>query len=155
MPAAAKSASIFVKSGALASIGGGATWSAYNGIDISSTLIVKGAGAALDCNAGGTVGLKLNDGATIRFDAADASLAFLQKPAFASGTVNVDLGARTKADLKAFAKSSNPYLVTWGSQPTGTTFVLDEAHQRLGFRIKPDATGLRLRQSSGFVLLVK
>ena len=115
LPAAAKSASIFVKSGAVASIGGGATWSAYNGIDISGTLIVKGAGATLGCNAGGTVGLKLNDGATIRFDAADASLAFSQKPAFASGTVTI-----------AFASGVTPksvwkrqQLISWGEKPGG------------------------------------
>ena len=110
----AQAASITVKSGAMAAIGGGATWYAHHGVDIAGTLIVKGALATLDCEENGAaMGLKLEDGATIRFDAAEASLAFAQKCIFASGTVNIVFGDGVAPAAK------RQKLISWNEKPGG------------------------------------
>ena len=109
-----QSATITVKPGAVASIGGGATWSAYHGVEIGGTLLVKGACAALDCNASAAMGLKLDDGATLRFETADAKLAFAKAPQFAGGTVNI-------AFASGVAPAKGMVLATWpeGTAPAG------------------------------------
>ena len=106
-----KSAAITVKPGAVASIGAGASWTAYNGVDIAGTLIVKGAGASLDCNNAGTLKLLLEDGATIRFDSDDATLDFANTMKFESGTVVIALGDG--------ASPSKRRLATWKAKPSG------------------------------------
>ena len=110
-----QAASITVQPGATASIGGGATWSAYHGIDVAGSLIVKGADATFTCDASAALGLRLNDGATLRFDAADARLMFARSPVFAAGNVNI---AFADGVLPADGKS----LLAWpeGSAPNGT-----------------------------------
>ena len=117
-----QAASITVQPGATASIGGGATWSAYHGIDVSGTLIVKGAAATLTCNASAALGLRLNGGATLRFDAADAQLVFARAPAFASGGVNV-------AFAGGVLPTDGTRLLAWpeGSAPSGTFAFADAA----------------------------
>ncbi len=140
----AQSATITVKPGATASIGGGATWSAYNGVEIAGTLLVKGAAATLDCNATASVGLCLDDGATLRFEAADASLVFAKAPAFASGTVNI-----------AFAPGVSPCdrwtLATWpeGGMPAGG-FAFKDAAVSLAWELVKTATGLVARVKNRF-----
>lgn len=107
-------ASITVKAGATASIGSNATWQAYHGVEIAGTLLVKGAGATLDCNASAAMGLKLDDGATLRFETADAKLAFAKAPQFSAGTVGV-------AFASGVAPTNGMVLATWpdGSAPAG------------------------------------
>ena len=117
-----QSASITVKSGAIAAIGANSTWYAYHGVEIAGTLIVKGAGATLNCNASAAMGLKLDSGATLRFDAADAQLVMAKPPVFTSGTASI-----------AFAPGISPadrqVLVLWpnGTAPTGNFTFADSA----------------------------
>ena len=101
-----QSASITVKSGAEAAIGANATWYAYHGVEIAGTLIVKGAGATLSCHSDGAMGVKLTDGATLRFDSASASLSCLTNFTFSSGTVNV-------AFASGVAPTDRQVLVRW------------------------------------------
>ena len=118
----AQSATVTVKNGTAASIGGGATWNAYHGVEIAGTLLVKGADAKLDCNASAAMGLKLDDGATLSFDAADAKLTFAKAPQFASGTVNI-------AFASGVAPASGMVLATWpeGAAPAGDFAFADSA----------------------------
>ena len=105
-----QTATITVKPGAAASIGGGATWNAYHGVEIGGTLLVKGMNAMLDCNASASMGLKLDDGATLRFETVDASLVFAKAPQFASGSVNI-------AFASGVAPTNGMVLAQW---PSGT-----------------------------------
>jgi len=71
----------------------------------------------------------------------------------ANATVNVNLEGRS--DLKALAKSAEPYIVTWDSAPSGVAFTLDAETAMLGFKLRPVAEGLRLEYHKGFILIVK
>ena len=136
-----QTATITVKSGAVASIGGGATWNAYHGVEIGGTLLVKGTGATLDCNASAAMGLKLDDGATLRFETADASLVFAKAPQFANGMVNI-----------AFAGGAAPYdgkvLVQWpnGAVPAGD-FAFADSASATRWVLSKTATGLVVENS--------
>ena len=136
LPANTNSATITVKPGATASIGGGATWFAYHGVDIAGTLLVKGANATLDCNASAAMGLKLGDGATLRFETADASLAFAKAPTFASGTNYI-------AFAGGVVPTNGMVLVRWpdGSAPAGD-FVFADASVANEFALDKTSTGL-------------
>lgn len=73
----------------------------------------------------------------------------------AGGTVTVSLAGRT--DLKTIAESESNYIVKWSEyygQPATTTFKLD-AESAQKFKLKSDATGLRLNEKKGFMLIVK
>ena len=132
----AQSATITVQAGAMASIG--AEWSAYHGVEIAGTLLVKNAKAVLDCNAAGQVGLALADGATLRFETADAKLIFGKAPRFATGTVKVSF-----AD--GVTPASGATLVSW---PEGTgiagTF---ELVGKSGYELETTATGLVFKRT--------
>jgi len=74
-----------------------------------------------------------------------------------SGEITVNLAGRD--DLKALARSENPYLFTWPLEDgvpvrPGAEFVLDPATASAGFKVKKDATGLRL-YGKGFMLIVR
>ena len=122
---------ITVKSGATASIG--ARWFANHGVNIAGTLLVKGSGAKLDCSATAAVGLTLTDGATIKFDSADAKLAFEKKPAFSSGPVYI-------AFTDGVAPANDQTLISWPSAPGGT-FELANSD---GWELKSSDTGLAI-----------
>ena len=131
-----QSATITVKPGATASIGGGATWYAYHGVEVGGTLLVKGANATLDCHASAAMGLKLDDGATLRFEAADAKLTFTKAPQFAAGTVNIAFAA-------GIAPTNGMVLVQWpdGTTPSGDFAFADSALAGR-FVLNKTATGL-------------
>ena len=131
-----QSATITVKSGAVASIGGGATWHAYHGVEIGGALLVKGTGATLDCSASAAMGLKLDAGATLLFEAADASLVFAQEPKFASGTVNI-------AFADGAAPTGGTVLATWpdGTAPAGD-FAFADSTLATRWVLSKTATGL-------------
>ena len=131
-----QTATITVKSGATASIGGGATWNAYHGVEIGGTLLVKGAGATLDCNASATMGLKLDDGAILRFETTDASLVFAKEPKFASGTVNI-------AFASGVTPASGVVLASWpeGTAPVGD-FAFADSAQATRWVLSKTSTGL-------------
>ena len=132
-----QSATITVKPGATASIGGGATWNAYHGVEIGGTLLVKGADATLDCNASAATGLKLDDGATLRFEAEGASLVFAKEPRFASGTVNIDFA-------NGVAPANDMVLVRWpnGSSVPDGDFVFSDATVAAKWTLRKASTGL-------------
>ena len=131
-----QSATITVKSGAMASIGGEATWYAYHGVDVGGTLLVKGANATLDCQTSEAMGLKLGDGATLRFDAPDAKLTFAKTPQFAVGTVNIAFAA-------GVAPTNGMVLVQWpdDATPSGDFAFADSAFSER-FLLNKTATGL-------------
>ncbi|MBO7684463.1 MAG: discoidin domain-containing protein [Kiritimatiellae bacterium] len=73
-----------------------------------------------------------------------------------SGEITVNLAGRT--DLKALAKSENPYLFTWtvvDGNPVipGATFVLDPATAAAGYRLRKDATGLKVEAMRGLIII--
>ena len=75
-----------------------------------------------------------------------------------SGEITVNLAGRT--DLKTLARSANPRLFTWplvDGDPVmpGADFVLDPATAAAGFKLRKDATGLRLVCAKGMMLLVR
>ena len=78
---------------------------------------------------------------------------------FQSGTaeapsiINVNLAGKT--DLGAIRKSESPYVVTWPSQPENVDFVLDAQSYADGYRIYPEAGGLRLKRFTGVMILVR
>ena len=71
----------------------------------------------------------------------------------AHSTVNVNLEGRS--DLKALAKSAEPYIVTWDSAPSGVAFTLDAETAMLGFKLRPVSEGLRLEYHKGLMIIVK
>ena len=75
-----------------------------------------------------------------------------------SGEITVNLAGRT--DLKALARSADPHLFTWPLEDgvpvrPGAEFVLDPVTASAGFKVKKDATGLRLFCNRGFMLIVR
>ena len=78
---------------------------------------------------------------------------------FQSGTaevpsiINVNLAGKT--DLNAIRKSESPYVVTWLSQPENVEFVIDAQSKADGYRIYPEAGGLRLKRFMGVMILVR
>jgi len=139
LPGTDKSASITVKSGATAAIGAGATWYAYHGVDIAGVLIVKGAGATLNCEENGAaLGLALTDGATLRFETADAKLIFGKAPRFATGTVKISF-----AD--GVTPASGATLVSWpeGTEIMGTFELVGKS----GYELETTATGLVFKRT--------
>ena len=71
----------------------------------------------------------------------------------ANAVVNVNLAGRT--DLKTLAKSASPYLLTWSSEPTSVEFALDASTRAAGYRLRRDASGLRLEYGKGLMLIVR
>jgi hypothetical protein len=75
-----------------------------------------------------------------------------------SGEITVNLAGRD--DLKALARSENPYLFTWtvvDGTPVvpGATFVLDPDTAEAGFRLRKDSTGLKFLYAKGFMIIVE
>ena len=75
-----------------------------------------------------------------------------------SGEITVNLAGRD--DLKTLARSANPPLFMWTvvyETPTvpGADFVGDPETAAAGFKLKKDATGLRLIYTKGFMLIVR
>ena len=75
-----------------------------------------------------------------------------------SGEIAVNLAGRT--DLKALARSADSHLFTWPLEDgvpvvPGAGFVLDPVTASAGFKVKKDATGLRLIYGKGFMLIVR
>jgi hypothetical protein len=47
------------------------------------------------------------------------------------------------------------YIVTWASQPANVNFVLDELSTAKGYRICSESEGLKLKYTTGFMVIVK
>ena len=71
-----------------------------------------------------------------------------------NGEITVALGNRDVSELKDILNSDSPYLVTWTKEPTAV-FTLDEESYEKGFRIKADATGLKLDFCKGLFIFVR
>ncbi len=78
---------------------------------------------------------------------------FQSGTAEAPSVINVNLAGRT--DLIAIKKNESPYVVTWPSQPANVNFVLDAQSSANGYKICPEAEGLRLERFMGIVILVR
>jgi hypothetical protein len=137
-------ATITVKPSATASIGGGAKWYAYHGVEVGGTLLVKGATATLDCHASAAMGLKLDDGATLRFDAADAKLTFAKAPQFAAGTVNI-------AFVPGLSPQGGEKLVAWptNAAPAGA-FAFADVALAAAWDLCKTTTGLFVKPKNRF-----
>ena len=98
---------------------------------------MKGVNAALDCNTSAAMGLKLDDGATFRFDVTDASLVFVKAPQFASGTVNI-------AFASGVAPTNGMVLVRWpdGSPAMSGNFAFADPAVAAKWVLNKTATGL-------------
>jgi hypothetical protein len=75
---------------------------------------------------------------------------------FAAGAeVTVALGERT--DLRQMARVNAPYLVEWPvAEPAATvSFKLSEALYERGYRLRRDASGLKLYNVGGMMLIVR
>ena len=88
-----------------------------------------------------------------RFTSGKKDLGFASGTAESPSVVNVNLAGRT--DLNAIRKSENPYSGTWSSQPANVEFVLDAQSHADGYRIYPEAGGLRLKRFTGVMILVR
>jgi len=90
---------------------------------------------------------------------AAASSGVIGDMTFQSGTaevpsvINVNLAGKT--DLIAIKNSESPYVVTWPSQPANVDFVIDAQSHADGYRIYPEAGGLRLKRFMGVMILVR
>ena len=84
-----------------------------------------------------------------RFTSGSTNILF----ASSATTVNMNLAGRT--DLKALAKSASPYILTWSSEPASVDFALDASTQAAGYRLRREASGLRLKWSKGLALIVR
>ena len=150
-----QSATVTIKSGATASIGGGATWNAYNGVEIAGTLLVKGAGATFDCNDSGVLGIKLDGDATLRFESNDANVVFARKFKFDSGTVKI-------AFADGVTPANDSEIATWPNTSTiNGRFKLVGAVTN-DYEIATNATGLVFKEKhndrldfSGYSYLVE
>ena len=80
-------------------------------------------------------------------------MTFQSGTAEAPSIINVNLAGKT--DLNAIRKSVSPYVVTWPSQPANVDFVLDAQSHADGYRIYPEAGGLRLKRFMGVMILVR
>ncbi len=132
----AQSATITVQAGAMASIG--AEWSAYHGVEIAGTLLVKNAKAVLDCNAAGQVGLALADGATLVFETAQSSIKCNNALTLTNGTVKVSFS-------DGVTPASGATLVSWpeGTEIKEGTF---ELVGKSGYKLETTATGLVIKR---------
>ena len=80
-------------------------------------------------------------------------MTFQSGTAEAPSVINVNLAG--KADLDAIGKSASPFVVTWTAAPTNVEFVLDAQSRANGYKIYPEAEGLRLKCFMGLMLLVR
>jgi hypothetical protein len=72
---------------------------------------------------------------------------------FASGAnVTVNLAGRT--DLATLAASESPYVATWTAMPDAN-FAVDAATAGARYKVRKDATGLRLVRCKGTMIMVK
>ena len=88
-----------------------------------------------------------------RFTSGKKDIGFASGTAESPSVVNVNLAGRT--DHKALAKSETPYIVTWSARPENVKFILDPQTKADGYRLVPEAAGLRLHRYAGFIILVR
>lgn len=148
----ANGGTITIKAGATASIGAAANWYAKNGIEIAGVLLVKGPDARLDCD--GKSDLVLKDGASLKFDSADASIVFGNKPKFDSGTVKIEFNENVKPP-----KSGR--IVTWPSKPggnftsgiVGRKLIIDDLGISIAQERPPDEYRMDIPGSDAYITL--
>ena len=109
-PRGTQSATITVMENAIASIGADAAWNAYHGIRVAGTLAVMGANSTFKCDTVASMGLTLDDGATLRFDASGAKLTFDKPLIFTNGTVQIeypDTVTPAEGNIASWPEASN------------------------------------------------
>ena len=113
--------------------------------------------------ADGFYGCALQNGATLDLSRRTGTWSTLSS--FTTGSTNVTFAAGAevtvalgeRADLRQMARRSAPYLVEWPvAAPAETvSFKLPEALYERGYRLRRDASGLKLYNVGGMVLIVK
>lgn len=80
---------------------------------------------------------------------------------FADGA-SVTLNLAGREDLRAIAKSSSPYIVTWAVTdgvaelpPDSAQFQVDDETKQKAFSVRKDGTGLKLVYSCGTVIFLR
>ena len=74
-------------------------------------------------------------------------------PTTEGATVTVKLGDRK--DLSKLAHSDDPYAVKWSAAPENTSFTLDSATRKRGYRIHKEEGGLRLSSLGGSAIFFR
>ncbi|MBR6733826.1 MAG: hypothetical protein IKL96_05440, partial [Kiritimatiellae bacterium] len=74
-------------------------------------------------------------------------------PTTEGATVTVKLGDRK--DLSKLAHSDDPYAVKWSAAPVNTTFKVDSATRKRGYRIHKEEGGLRLSSIGGSAIFFR
>ena len=74
-------------------------------------------------------------------------------PTTEGATVTVKLGDRK--DLSKLAHSDDPYAVKWSAAPENTTFKVDSAASRRGYRLRKEEGGLRLSSIGGSAIFFR
>ena len=74
-------------------------------------------------------------------------------PTTEGATVTVKLGDRK--DLSKLAHSDDPYAVKWSAAPVNTTFKVDSAASRRGYRLRKEEGGLRLSSIGGSAIFFR
>lgn len=139
LPGSDESASIVIHPGATASIGAGAKWSAYHGVAVAGTLLVKGAEAELSATAASPAfGIRLDDGAALVFETAQSSIKCNNALTLTTGTVKVSF-----AD--GVTPASGATLVSWpeGTEIKGTFELVGKS----GYELETTATGLVFKRT--------
>ena len=74
-------------------------------------------------------------------------------PTNEGATVTVKLGERN--DLSKLAHSDDPYAVKWSAAPANTSFTLDAASRKRGYRVHKEEGGLRLSSIGGSAIFFR
>ena len=113
-------------------------------------------------------GCTMHDGSTI--DLSGKTGTWSVKSAFSQGRntvsfadgASVTLNLAGREDLRAIAKSSSPYIVTWAVTdgvaelpPDSAQFLVDDETKQKAFSVRKDGTGLKLVYSCGTVIFLR
>lgn len=145
---------IRISSGYTATLGAGSHWTAYNGVIVYGTMVVKGANSYIEHNDQASKGIVFNDGATIRFDSL-STLKFgnstLRTPSVASGsTVNIAFGDGVVLGTEP---GTEMQLISWGGAPEGDFEFADVTTPKC-YRLEKRENGLYLVVKPGTIFSV-
>lgn len=145
---------IRISSGYTATLGAGSHWTAYNGVIVYGTMVVKGANSYIEHNDQASKGIVFNDGATIRFDSL-STLKFgnstSRTPSVASGsTINIAFGDGVVLGTEPGAEMQ---LISWGGAPEGDFEFADVSTPKC-YRLEKRENGLYLVVKPGTMFTV-
>ena len=118
---------------------------------VVSHLLVYGRYLAGPCH----LPINMCNGSTLDLSAITGSFDLTNAVANTTAYVASAVVGDMTTDLIAIKNSESPYVVTWPSQPANVDFVLDAQSHADGYRIVPEAGGLRLNRTTGLIILVR